>query len=215
MKKLYLILVVFLLSITGCNLRENIIKKQGAQKEQTEPERQLVKEGKLKENKEGLNDSLTKNLLNKFPTAAKTDSIQFSYTYYFQDLLDKSTNFLFIKKALIRDIERSKTGYYFITTYSFFPKIIGQFKIQQPLLNRLLKELKSDNLYEGCFVVKVKDLKSVKTDLNLNISEFYNTGESSKVSEDDIRNNVHLDLSSGGLPSYFINGELIDYLILK
>lgn len=211
MKIKLLILLALTLTVAGCNLREKMVEKQEAQKEQTEPERQLVKEKK----QEGLNDSLTKNLLNKFPTAAKTDSIQFSYTYYFQDLLDESSNLLFINEAFIRDIERSKTGYYFITTYSFLPKIIGQFKIQQPLLNRLLKELKSDNLYEGCFVVRVKELKSVKTDLNLNISEFYNTSESSKVSEDDIRNNIHLDLSSGSLPSYFINGELIDYFILN
>lgn len=216
MKKQILILLALLLSFASCNLRENTIKKKETKLEQTEPEQQKVIKKENSDKQKALNISLVKTLLERYPSALLTDSVQDSYTYYFQKLLGKSSDLLLFSEAFIKDIEGTNRGYYLITIYSFFPKIIGQFKIHEPLLSRLLKELKPEDNYEsGCFVVNVRDLFPVKTDLTLNINEFYNTGESTRVSEDDIRDNVHIDLESGGFPFYFINGELVDFYLLK
>ena len=216
MKKLLLILLTLTLTFAGCNLRENTIKNQETQTKQTEPELQKVIKEDNTDKQKTLNDNLVKNLLERYPSALITDSIQDSYTIYLQDLLIKSSNLLFFNDASIKDIEGTNRGYYLITIYSYFPKIIGQFKIHEPLLSRLLKELKPEDIYEsGCFVVNVRDLIPVKTHLALNINEFYNTGESNRVSEDDIRNNVDIALTSDSFPMYLINGELIDYFILK
>jgi hypothetical protein len=55
----------------------------------------------------------------------------------------------------------------------------------------------------------------VKTDVDLEIQKFNNTGESNLVSEDDIKDNVHISFDSDVLPFYFMKGELIDYYLLK
>jgi hypothetical protein len=218
MEKKLLILLTLTLTFVGCNfsnLRETMIKRKELHTIQNEPERKKAIEEKDKEKQKAQNDSLVKTLLGRFSMALKTDSIEYSYTYHVQELLEKSSDILFFKEADIKDIERA-TGYYLITVYSFFPEIVGQFKVNPRLSDRLLRELKrKDDLEMGCLVVKVDEILPVKTDILLNIEEFYKTGDSNLVSEDDIKNNVHIKLNAGTSPFYFIKGELIDFYLLR
>jgi ABC-type enterochelin transport system substrate-binding protein len=102
MKKLLLILCTLILILGACTSNEEKVKKQELQTKQSESERQKAIEEKAKERQKVLNDSLTKNLLERFPTALKLDSIKWDpYTYYFQELLEKSSNFLFINTNII------------------------------------------------------------------------------------------------------------------
>jgi hypothetical protein len=94
--------------------------------------------------------------------------------------------------------------------------MVGKFLVNSQLAGQLIKGLRPKDLLKNCcLVVKVKELIPIKTDVELKIEEFNNTGETNLVSEDDIRDNVHISLDTDILPFYFINGELIDFYLLK
>ena len=212
MKSFLIILLVFILLISSCTLKEEKAKQQEIQAEQIESKRQELEEEKQK----ALNDSLARELLDRFPYALNADSIEEdSFTYFFQEQLVKSSNLLFMSEAGINDIEKINGGY-LITVQGYFSDIFGKLLVDAQLSRRLLKELKPTDIYETCcLVAKIKQITPITTDIGLSIEEFYITEESNIVSEDRIRNNVHLNFDSNYSPFYFINGELIDYYILK
>jgi hypothetical protein len=216
MKILLLILISISLFITGCSSKENSTKKQV----QTEPKQQdIIK--KEKDKKESLNYNLVKKLIQKYPSALVTDSIEDSYTYFLQQQLSKCSYLLLFSEADIKDFKGTNKGYSIITLSSCLPQIIGHFKVKDELVTRLIKELKPDDTYvSGCFVVSVNKIIPVKTELILDIEEFDKTIESSEsdivtVTKKDISDNVQIGLGSVNLPFYFLNGELIDFYIIK
>ena len=154
--------------------------------------------------------------MGSFPTALKSDSIEDCYTYYIEELLEKSSGLLFIEDGFINDIESRGGNAYLITINSSSPKIIGKFQVNQQLSNRLMKEVKPRDTYENaCLVVKVSRILPIKNNLLINIDEFSTSGESNRVSADEIRKNVHIGINSGDEAFYYIKGELIDYYLLK
>ena len=214
MKKLLLILFTLILIFGACTSKEEKIKKQDIQTKQTETESPKVIKEKQIDEQTAIKESLRKKLLESYPTVLNVDSVRHSFTYVFQNLLEKSSSLLYLKDALIRDVEAA-TGYYIVTVYNYFPQIAGKFKVYPEVSKRLLKELNPKRSYtKCCIVVKVRELMPIKTDVELRIDEFDNTSESSRVSEDDIRNNVHISFDSEVLPFYFIKGDLIDFYLL-
>lgn len=215
MKKLLLIVFTLSLIFTACTSNQEKIKKKEIKTKQTqsEPEELIQKENKNKQ--EALNNSLIIKLFERFPSALRTDSIQDTFTYYFQDLLKKSSNLIFIEEAWIKDIEEID-GSYVLSIYNYDPKIVGKFLLNSQLSTRLLKELKPDDMDEVCcLVAKVNGIVPIRTDVALKIEKFTLTPNSTVVSEKDIRDYIHIGFEPDFFPFYFINGELIDFYLLK
>ncbi|MBG0858966.1 MAG: hypothetical protein IQL11_05640, partial [Bacteroidales bacterium] len=142
MKSFSNILFTLILLLASCASKEEKANQQEIRAEQTESDIQAD----MKERLKALNDSLTKKLLEKFPNALNADSIEDSFTYFFQEQLVKSSNLLFIPEAGINDIEEI-SGDYLITVQSYYTKIMGKFLVNSELSDRLLKELKPTDIY--------------------------------------------------------------------
>jgi hypothetical protein len=163
---------------------------------------------------EAKNDSISQELFKKYPTALKVDTIDFSYTLFFQDFLEKSNNLIFVKEAYIKDI-RKFDGNYLITTYSFSPKMITSLYLASQEGKRLTSNLEIGNTYENfCFIANIKELIPISTDLIAKIDDFSFTPDENTVSDEDIETYVHLSLDPSFTPVFFIKGTLIDYSIL-
>jgi hypothetical protein len=195
MKKL---LFAIILILGACTSNKESLKKQEIQTQQSDSEQQKNAKDELTRNR---NHSLTMNLIERFPSALRTDSIQDKFTYYFQYLLKKSSNLLLIEDANIKDIEEID-GKYMLSVYNDDPTIVGRFFINSQLSARFLKELKPTDIDEDCcLVVKVNEIVPIRG--------------GTAVYEKSSNDYVHISFDSTVSTSYFINGELIDFYLLK
>jgi hypothetical protein len=195
MKKL---LFTIILILGACTSNKENLKKQEIQTQQSDSVQQKTAKDKLTRNR---NHSLTMNLIERFPSALRTDSIQDKFTYYFQYLLKKSSNLLLIEDANIKDIEEID-GKVFLLVYNDDPAIVGRFLVNSQLSIRLLKELKPTDIDKDCcLVAKVNEIVPIRG--------------GPAVYEKSQNDYVNISFGSTSSTSYFINGELIDFYLLN
>jgi hypothetical protein len=159
------------------------------------------------------NDSISQQLFKKYPDAVNVDSIQYSYTLFFQDLLEIANDLIFVKQAYIKDIRRLN-GNYLITTFSYSPKIITSLYLPSQRAETLISNIEIGNTYESfCFIARIQDFIPISTDLFANIDDFSFTPDENIVSDEDIETYVHLSFDQSFTPVLFINGTIVDYSI--
>ena len=190
---------MLLSSFTSCDYirKKNSLKdvKTSENTSLTKDEIKEIKETKIK----NTNDSLSKLLLLRYPSAYNLDSLKFSFTYIFQEALEKSSNVLYIRESYLRDIENIDDQK-FLSIYNYFPKTLGKLRISPELYDRLLKEIKPSGFYRRSgIVLKVSELFPVHADVTCT----------------DLGDEVHLGINLTIDPFYYLKGELIDFYILK
>jgi hypothetical protein len=212
------LLIIVLLSLECCNSRNQSIDQERTNSVPPQPfshEDSLRNKWKADDR---FNDSLGIELLKKYPTSLNMDTIQNSFTIFFQNLLEKSTNLIYVKEAFIEDIEK-QNGNLIISVYSYYPSMVGRYRTDSLLAKQLVSNLKMDDTFISCcYIANVKGFIPVHTELVTQIDKFSLTPEDPEnnvITENDISDYVHLNLDDSSLPFYFIKGELIDFYILK
>jgi hypothetical protein len=199
----------------SCTSKKEKIRQQEIKVKQLEIEKGKEAE-KLEEQKDQeFNDSIILSISKKNPLAVNLDTIEYKLTYFFQDLLEKSSNLVFIKEAWIKDLEKYK-DYYLISVYTYSPEMYGKFRVNSALSGQLLKKIKSDDTYEKlCLVVKVNTLVPINNELVAQIEKFSFTPEDNTVNESDVSDYFHLEFNSSFNPFYLVTGDLLEIAILK
>jgi hypothetical protein len=161
------------------------------------------------------NDSLGTELFKKYPNALNVDTIQNSYTLFFQDLLEKSSNYIFVKEAYIEDVQRLN-GNILITVYSISPKMVVNLYLKPQMAKVLISRLQINDTYLSCCLIAfIKEVIPVHSNLAAKIEDFSYTPDKNMVSDEDIRDYVHINLNPSFSPIYFVKGDLIDFYFLK
>lgn len=194
----FLIFIILQSSFTSCDY----IRERNSIKDMITAEKITLTEDKINTIKEtkfnNANDSLSKLLIGRYPNAYDLDSLNFSFTYIFQEALEKSSNVLYIRESLLRDIEKINDQK-ILSVYKYFPKTLGKLSISPQLYDRLLKEIEPFGFYRKISVVlKVSELSPIHADV-------------SSTDEEEVRLGINLTTE----PFYYIKGELIDFYLVK
>lgn len=164
---------------------------------------------------QAFNDSIGTKLFKKHPNALNVDTIQDSYTLFFQDLLEKSSNLIFIKEAFIKDVRRYNKNF-IITVYSYYPEMVVNLYLNPQMAKELTSKLQINDTYLSCCLIAfIKEIIPVNTDLAAKIDDFSFIPDDNKVSDEDIKDYVHIGFNSSFSPIYFVKGDLVDFYFLK
>ena len=216
--KIYCILILVLISLLSesCSLKSERLKQREGQVTLNEAEKKRETEKIERQRNETFNDSVTLIIKNTCPSAFDFDTVEYRFTYFFQSLLEKSSNLIFIKEARIENIEKFKDTY-IVHVSSYSPQMFGKFKLSQSLSKRILTELESNDYNEDCcLIVKINKLIPVNSEIVAQIDKFSLTPEEEDyVTESDVRDYVHLSFDSSLDVGYLLSGEILDYALLK
>jgi hypothetical protein len=206
--------LLLLLFIESCSARAKKIQQQEIQAELKKAAIEKEAEKALELHNQAYNDSLIQCLRTDYPLAFKLDTVSDKLTFFFQALLKQSSYQVLIEDAAIRDIEMFK-GNYIIHVSAYDPYTIGYFKLPASRSKLILAELGDEDSYEHVsLVVKVNKLVSPKT-IAVQIDDFsLYPEEEESVTEIDIQDYVHIDLSSESRV-YYMSGEVLDYFVRK
>jgi hypothetical protein len=209
------LVLVTLLTFESCtskrepnNLEENLSVKTQAESQSNSS----LENWKINQS---FNDSIGIELYKQHPNALNVDTIQDSYTLFFQDLLGKSSNLIFVKEAFIKDVRRHN-GNFIITVYSYSPEMVINLYLNSQMAKELTSKLEINDTYLSCCLIAfIKEIIPVNTDLVAKIDDFSYVPEDNNVSDEDIRDYVHIGFNSSFSPVYFVKGDLVDFYFLK
>src|ERR1035437_2429086 len=162
----FLIFIILLYNSTSCDyIREKNSMKAMRTSENiplTKDEIKEIEESKIK----NTNDSLSKLLLGRYPFAYNLDSLKHSFTYIFQEALEKSLNVLYIRESYLSDIEKINDQK-ILSIYNYYPKTLGKLSISPQLYDRLLEEIEPSVYTQRCSIVlRVNELFPVHADVS-------------------------------------------------